>query len=102
MPYKQLAGETKASHCTPLCPSGRTVCMAGKMESHGGSKATDEPARGDRARMQNGYGRESVGHPDETGIRRGEGMMHGQPDVDTDQEPPSRQTSTAKDISGQA
>ena len=52
--------------------------------------------------MKAGYGRESVGRPDETGIRKGEsGEMIRQPDADTGQGPPSRQTSTAEDMSGQ-
>jgi hypothetical protein len=74
--------------------------MADEMGSRGAElNRVTKPARAER--MKAGYGRESVGRPDETGIRRGEEMMDRQPDVDTDQGPPSRQTSTAKEISGQ-
>lgn len=58
--------------------------------------------RGNQPGMKAGYGRESVGRPDETGIRKGEsGEVIRQPDADAGQGTPSRQTSTAEDMSGQ-
>ena len=56
----------------------------------------------ERARMKTAYGRESVGHPDETGIRSGSSAnKSGQPDGEPKDSGPSRQTSTAKDMKGQ-
>ena len=74
--------------------------MANETESRAGRSM--EPGRTGRTRMKGGYGRESVGRPDETGIRPSSQRENTrQPEIETDQGPPSRQTSTAEDMSGQ-
>lgn len=76
--------------------------MNNESDQRGMASMGAEPARPDRMRMKAGYGRESVGQPDDTGIRRGDpGNMGNQSDVEKDGGQPSRQTSTAKDMSGQ-
>lgn len=60
-----------------------------------------ESEHGDRARAKNGYGRESVGHTADTGIRSGDPRSIEQPDVEPEDGRPSRQTSTAGDMKGQ-
>ena len=82
---------------------GERCAMANKSEMPSGA-AGREPAHADRdkPRMKAGYGRESAEHPEDTGIRRGNPTStSGRTAVEADGGEPSRQTSTADDMSGQ-
>jgi hypothetical protein len=76
--------------------------MANESESRGSGSMGRESERAERARMKTAYGRESVGHPADTGIRsvNPEGAG-GNPGMEPDDGRPSRQTSTAEDMKGQ-
>lgn len=76
--------------------------MANEPEMRRSGSMGRESERAERARMKTAYGRESVGHPEDTGIRSGSpGSLGGKPGVEPDDGRSSRQTSTAGDMKGQ-
>jgi hypothetical protein len=80
----------------------KRYAMAKGPELRDRGSMVQEPVRTERARMKTGYGRESAGRPDETGIQQGgRGDTTRKPDAETEDGKPSRQTSTAGDMSGQ-